>query len=276
MPPTLAGMKHTRPLCVLLFPLLFAPACHHFAGEQGVLGFATGLVAAGGASWDPSHPVAAGARVEVYAVDRLDLSDEERPARGDRPLDLSAAVTGALLPLPPGEAPVAFTGDPGASGAVLFWGEARDRFSVRFSEADVAVLRHPLDAPAGVPTPDGLALLEGAPPVGVVVELRDADGEALGFPVRSLSVGASGGVSAWLSEEGGGEDGAHLHLSADGDGAVRLLVDGVGEWTLPVDAVTAEEATGAERTVYPLSAELSHSEVVLRDGARLLGPATGG
>lgn len=209
---------------------LLLVGCHDFTGELGRIGFLSNLRISGEEAWTPASPIAAGAFAEVAASERLTGTEDE-----DRPLAVEGYVGAGLTAAMPAleEAHVAFTGAHGDNGTVRFWGEVDDHFAVRFAQAEQAVLVHPKDHHFGVEPAQGVALVTGEDVV-IEVALLGAGGEALGWPRDELQVVGQGGVSAWL-------EGDALHLVADADGSVFVSVDGVGEWSVPVEAVSAED-----------------------------------
>jgi hypothetical protein len=118
---------HTLPALLLLV------GCHDFEGELGQIGFSSNLILRPGQPWTPDHPIAAENPVEIAAMSLLNHDT-------DAPPEVEASVSERLISLDPESGHIAFTGAAGDAGRVHFWGEATDRFSVRFSEPRSAVL----------------------------------------------------------------------------------------------------------------------------------------
>jgi hypothetical protein len=91
------------------------------------------LIIRPGQPWTPDHPIAAENPVEIAAMSLLNHDT-------DAPPEVEASVSERLISLDPESGHIAFTGAAGDAGRVHFWGEATDRFSVRFSEPRSAVL----------------------------------------------------------------------------------------------------------------------------------------
>ena len=117
-------------LCLPVFVLV---GCYEFEGELGQLGFASNLIVQADTPWTPGHPIAAEAEAKFAAVAHLTRDDDEAP-------QVTASLSGSLVPLDPTKGHVALTGEAGDRGRVLFIGEATDRFSVQFAAPARALL----------------------------------------------------------------------------------------------------------------------------------------
>ncbi len=208
-----------------ILPVLLLVGCHEFEGEQGTLGFISNLIVRPDQHWSPAHGVAADSTLEVAAVSIIGVESEERP-------QVEAAASGSLIALDPTGGDIAVTGEAGDRGRLQFWGEAHDRFSVRFAEpVDVA-----LYPPTGA---DELSdvLLQAATPVALYPEILDAWDQPLGWSAELLEVS---GCGASVASDG--------RILLDGeDCTLTISLDGLPLATVPIAAIEQEDvAPGAE------------------------------
>ncbi len=201
-------MKHT-----LILTLALA-GCHDFEGELGALGFVSNLITRPGQPWTPQAAIAAGTPLEVAASALLTHDSDEAPR-------VEAAISGDLIALDPTDGDLALTGEAGDHGRLLFWGDATDRFSVRFAEPAAAVL-YASDESAQT----DIRILSDAV-VTLSPEIQDAWGRPLGFSPAQLEVS---GCPAEVGEGGG----IRLHAA---DCLLDIALDGIPLARLPITAV---------------------------------------
>ena len=207
-----------------LFPALLLVGCHEFEGELGSLGFISDLIIRPNQHWDPAHGVAADSPMEIMAVSIIGVESEERP-------EVEASASGSLIALDPTTGDIALTGAAGDRGRLSFWGEARDRFSVRFV-APASVALYP---PMG-DTELSEVLLRAAMPVALYPEIHDAWGQPLGWSSELLEVSGCGAAVA-----------SNGSILLDGeDCTLTISLDGLTLETIPVAAVEREDVPPGE------------------------------
>ena len=232
-----------------LLPAAFlATGCYDFQGELGQLGFSSNLITRSGQSWSPEQPISADTPVEVGATTGLTIESDEPPR-------VEAAVAGTLVALDPTGGQIAFTGEAGDSGRVLFWGEATDRFSVRFHDPAQVVLF----------TPDGtrlsqapLTVIEGAE-VRLLPEVHDAWGQPLGWSAEQLEAHGTHTLSA-QSVAG------TILLTATGPGTLSAELDGLPLLQQPIETIAVSEVEHLSLSVHEMVIEQDTLLVVQAQG----------
>ena len=207
-------MKHT-----FLFPALFLVGCHDFEGERSALGFISDLIIRPHQPWSPAHGVAADSPMEIMAVSIIGVESEERP-------EVEASASGSLITLDPTNGDIALTGSAGDRGRLEFWGEARDRFSVRFV-APAGVALYPMEGDLALSE----VLLKAATPVALAPELHDAWGQPVGWSPELLEVS---GCGASVTASGS--------ILLDGeDCTLTVILDGLPLETISIASVEEED-----------------------------------
>lgn len=237
----------------LLSTFLLA-GCYEFEGELGQLGFVSSLtVRPAHQGWTPDHPIAAQMPVEVAATERIGHESEEAP-------QVQAALDGDLIDLDPTEGHIAFTGEAGDVGRVLFWGEASDRFSVRFHTPTGMALYEPLTSTAveGV-----LHVLDGATAT-LAPEVHDAWGQPMGWSAGLLEAEGCGARS---------DESGLVHLRPRQDCTLQIALDGVPLLSRAVRVVEASDTAEVTTwTMEPVDGQIvTIEEWWTDDGARVLG-----
>ena len=239
----------------ILPAVLLVAGCHEFEGELGQLGFISNLIIQPGQDWTPDNAIATETSVTVFASAFLTRESDQAP-------QVEASLSSSLIELDSEEGHIAFTGDAGDNGRVMFWGEATDRFSVRFHDPAEMVLYVP---GRDEPTLE-MVVMKGAE-VLLHPEIVDAWDEPLGWSPALLEVD---GCQASRSDSG------VLLLKASAPCTITADLDGLPLLEQPVAVVSEADVVSLTLTAEIIEDDnderlIVHARGWTEDGVEVLG-----